>query len=305
MSIIQTEVPEKSEMKNDRGKIIKGIGGFYYVKTENSIVECRARGKFRKDSILPYVGDNVQISVNEDNTGYVVSIDERKNSFIRPPIANIDKLLIVASLSDPEPDTLFIDKMLVCAEANNVKAAICFNKSDLSDDREKYVDIYKSAGYDVFLTSALSGSGTEDLRVFMKSCTLAVCGFSGVGKSTLLNSLTGLSNFATGEISRKLNRGKHTTRHVELVEYEKDSYIADTPGFSMLELPAGMTSEILIDYFPDLKVHTGECKFSDCGHTSDKFCSVYDALVEGKISESRYENYKYLYNEISNRKNYR
>ena len=292
-------------MKNDRGKIIKGIGGFYYVKTETSIVECRARGKFRKDSVLPYVGDNVHISVNEDNTGYVVSIEERKNCFVRPPIANIDKLLIVAALSDPEPDTLFIDKMLVCAEANNVKAALCFNKSDLSDDGDKYINIYKSAGYDVFLTSAISGKGTDDVLRFMKSCTLAVCGFSGVGKSTLLNSLTGLSSFETGEISRKLNRGKHTTRHVELVEYEKDSYIADTPGFSMLELPSDMKADKLIDYFPDLKSHSFDCKFSDCTHISGKFCSVYEAFTEGKVSESRYENYKYLYNEISNRKNYR
>ncbi len=292
-------------MKNDRGKIVKGIGGFYYVKTETSMVECRARGKFRKDSVMPYVGDNVQISVNDDNTGYVVSIEERKNCFVRPPIANIDKLLIVASLSDPEPDTLFIDKMLVCAESNNVKAAVCFNKSDLSDNAQKYMDIYKSAGYEVFLTSAMSGIGTDEVHEFMKSCTLAVCGFSGVGKSTLLNSLTGMSGFETGEISRKLNRGKHTTRHVELVEYEKGSYIADTPGFSMLELPSDMTSDMLIEYFPDLKVHSGDCKFSDCTHTSDKFCSVYDALKDGKISESRYGNYKYLYGEISNRKNYR
>ncbi len=292
-------------MKNDKGKIIKGIGGFYYVKTETSVVECRARGKFRKDSVMPYVGDNVQISVNDDNTGYVVSIDERKNCFIRPPIANIDKLLIVASLSDPEPDTLFIDKMLVCAEANNVEAALCFNKSDLSGNEKKYTDIYNFAGYEVFLTSAINGKGTEKVYDFMKDCTLAVCGFSGVGKSTLLNSLTGLSSFVTGEISQKLNRGKHTTRHVELVEYEKDSYIADTPGFSMLELPAELTSDMLIEYFPDLKKHSGDCKFSDCSHTSGKFCSVYDALLKGEISESRYENYKYLYNEIQNRKNYR
>ena len=129
-------------MKNDKGKIVKGIGGFYYVKTETSTVECRARGKFRKDSVMPYVGDNVQISVNDDNTGYVVSIEERKNCFVRPPIANIDKLLIVASLSDPEPDTLFIDKMLVCAEANNVKAAVCFNKSDLSGPSSSNPSLY-------------------------------------------------------------------------------------------------------------------------------------------------------------------
>lgn len=292
-------------MKYDSGKIIKGIGGFYYVKTDKGVIECRARGKFRKDSVMPYVGDNVKISIDSDTSGYVVSIEERKNCFVRPPIANIDKLLIVSSLSDPEPDTLFIDKLLVCAKMNGVEVALCFNKSDLSDKGSFYANLYKNAGYDVFLTCAKDDIGTDKVRSFMKSSTCAVCGFSGVGKSTLLNSLIGYNSFETGEISQKLSRGKHTTRHVELVEFEKDSYIADTPGFSMLELSSNLIAENLIDSFPDLKAHSYECRFSDCTHTSDKFCSVYDALKEGKIAESRYNNYKYLYNDITSKKTYR
>lgn len=273
------------------GKIVKGIGGFYYVKTIDGIIECRARGKFRKDFLMPYVGDNVEIS-----QGYVLNITPRKNLFIRPPIANIDKLIIVAASDNPKPDFLYVDKMLVTAEANKVEAAVCFNKSDLTDECVEYAKIYSLAGYKVFITSVKENIGIEELKSYMKGSVTALCGFSGVGKSSLINAVTDNYLFEVGEISSKLNRGKHTTRHVELVEYDDNSYFADTPGFSMLSLADNINSDDLIDYFPDLKEYSHECKFSDCRHISSKFCSVYDAVAEGKVSRSRYDNYVSLYN---------
>lgn len=276
---------------NKTGKIIKGIGGFYYVKTDSEVIECRARGKFRKDSLMPYVGDDVEIS-----DGYVLSINPRKNVFIRPPIANIDKLIIVAASADPKPDFLYIDKMLVTAEANNVEAAVCFNKSDLTDECSEYAKIYSDSGYKVFITSVKENLGIQELRSYMKGSVTALCGFSGVGKSSLINAITDNNLFEVGEISSKLNRGKHTTRHVELVQYDDNSYFADTPGFSMLSLGENIDSDNLINYFPDLAKYSYECKFSDCKHISSKFCSVYDAVTDGFVSRSRYDNYVSLYN---------
>ena len=273
------------------GKIIKGIGGFYYVKTPDGIVETRARGKFRKDSLMPYVGDNVKVS-----DGFVMEIMPRKNMFVRPPIANIDKLIIVAASMNPAPDFLYIDKMLVTAAANNVETALCFNKCDLTSECEKFAEIYKNAGYKVFVTSTVDNLGIEQLKEYMKNSVTALCGFSGVGKSSLINAITQTYAFEVGEISSRLNRGKHTTRHVELVEYDDNSYFADTPGFSMLALSKDIEADKLIQYFPDLKRFSDNCKFADCSHISSKFCSVCDAVLRGDISASRYENYVTLYN---------
>ncbi len=293
-------------MNNENGKIIKGIGGFYYVKTSKGLIECRARGRFRKNDILPYVGDNVVISVEDDNkSGYVLEIKERKNRFIRPPIANVDKILIVAALRDPVPDFLFIDKLLISAEFNNVEAAICFNKSDLCDDIEEYKSIYEGAGYKVIITSATKNEGIESVREFMSGSVTAVCGFSGVGKSSLLNCVTRTENFAVGDISEKLSRGKHTTRHVELYEFDNNSYIADTPGFSMLALDEQIQTDDLINYFPDLKKHTDDCRFGDCTHINNRFCGVCNALENNLIKKSRYDNYCYLYNTISDNKEWK
>lgn len=282
------------------GRIIKGIGGFYYVKAGNEIIECRARGKFRKDMLMPYVGDFVEI-----DDGYVMKILPRKNKFIRPPITNIDKLIIVSAADNPKPDFLFIDKMIVTALSCGVDIALCFNKSDLNEDVHEYADIYSKSGFNVFVTSTKENSGIEELRDFMRGSVSVLCGFSGVGKSSLINLLIDNYRFEVGEVSLKLNRGKHTTRHVELVEYELDSFFADTPGFSMLTLPESIEASKLIECFPDLKKYSYDCRFSDCNHTSGKFCSVHDALSDGKIVRSRYENYVTLYNTLKDNKEWK
>jgi len=289
-------------MEIKEGKIIKGIGGFYYVETSDGIFECRARGKFRKDAIVPYVGDNVKISVEDVGSGYVTEIFERKNVFIRPPIANVDKLLIVSASANPSPDPLFIDKLLVIAEAAGVKSALCFNKADLNAPGIELADLYRRAGYDVFVTSVTNNYGIDDIKRFMENGITAVCGFSGVGKSSILNLITDSNDFQVGEISEKLSRGKHTTRHVELVKMAHGTYLADTPGFSMISIPEAISPSQLIDYFPDLREYTKLCKFGDCSHTSAKHCGVFDAVSQNKVSELRYENYKNLYNSLKDNK---
>ncbi|MBR2404115.1 MAG: ribosome small subunit-dependent GTPase A [Clostridia bacterium] len=288
-------------MKIKEGKILKGIGGFYYVDTSDGVFECRARGKFRKDSIIPYVGDNVRITVDADGSGYVTEIFDRKNAFVRPPIANVDKLLIVSASANPSPDTLFIDKMLVTAQAGGVTPALCFNKADLNDSVLELADLYSAAGYKVFVTSAIDNYGIDNIINFMGNSITALCGFSGVGKSSILNLITNSTNFQVGEISLKLSRGKHTTRHVELVKMAHGTYLADTPGFSMISIPNEIDPSHLIDYFPDLSKYAN-CKFGDCSHTSAKHCGVYEAVSRGMVSHQRYENYKTLYNSLKDNK---
>lgn len=292
----------KPIMKIKTGTIIKGIGGFYYVKCDDEIVECRARGNFRKKSILPYVGDVVSVNI-EESLGYVVEIHKRKNFFVRPPIANIDVLLIVSSVSDPAPDTVFIDKMIITALANNVLPVLCFNKADLKNDSDKIVESYKQSGFKVFVTSTVQKTGTEEVKNYITSSGVtAVCGFSGVGKSSLLNTIMNNQAFETGAISEKLNRGKHTTRHVELIELCDGAYIADTPGFSSVSLSESLDCDELINFYPDFSDYTDGCKYRDCNHTTDKFCGVCDAVNDEKIPRFRYENYKMLYNTLKNSK---
>lgn len=294
-------------MSIKKGKILKGIGGFYYVKTDVGIIECRARGVFRNKSVLPYVGDNVEIEVSDDGSGYVISIEERKNFFIRPPISNVDLLLIVVAMANPSPDLLFLDKMLIQADYSGVDTIICFNKSDLipPDTDCSYIDIYKNLGYKVFVTSTLTGEGINNLKEAIRGKVISVSGFSGVGKSSLLNSILGSSGLEVGEISKKLSRGKHTTREVSLIEYTKDSYLADTPGFSSLSLPDSINKNNLKDYFIEFKSFEDNCKFGDCLHTSDKFCGVCEAVKLGRISQARYNNYINLYEIIKDKKEWK
>ena len=293
-------------MSIKNGKILKGIGGFYYVKTETDLIECRARGLFRNKSVMPYVGDNVEIEISQDGSGYIKSIEKRKNFFIRPPIANVDLLLIIVAVANPSPDLLFLDKMLIQAKMAKADALICFNKSDLIEPNETdYIKTYTDLGYKVFITSTYTGEGIEDLKNAISGKVISVCGFSGVGKSSILNALLGKENQEVGEISKKLSRGKHTTREVSLIEYTKGSYLADTPGFSSLSLPNSVTKDNLKTCFCEFDKFEPNCRFSDCVHTSPKFCGVYDALEKGLISLSRYNNYINLYESLKDKKEWK
>lgn len=297
-------------MNTSTGKILKGIGGFYYVKSfeTGTVTECRARGSFRKSGIKPYVGDNVLFSFDEDSEkgGYIVKILPRKNYFIRPPISNIDKLIIISAAANPKPDYLYIDKLTVICRYNNVEPVICINKTDIAnnDELNSFIATYEKTGCKVFATSAKKGVGYEELKSYISDSVTAVSGFSGVGKSSLLNSVIGENRFEVGDISNKLRRGKHTTRHVELIECGNSIYLADTPGFSMLELPSDITAENLSQFFPEFERYSSDCKFSSCNHLSDKFCAVCSAVRDGEIPHTRYDNYKKLYNILKEKKDW-
>ena len=290
-----------------KGKIIKGIGGFYYIKPydNNCIIECKARGKFRNMSLVPIIGDIVDVELDADNTkGSIVKIYDRKNFFIRPSVSNIDTLIIVVACDNPKPDFAFIDKMLLIAYQKNVEAIICFNKTDLVDKGivDNYCRIYEDIGYKTVTTSNIEGVDFD--RVFkdiLIGKTTVFTGFSGVGKSTLLNGITGCDNMEPGEVSKKLGRGKHTTRHVELMEYKDMGYVVDTPGFSTLDLPDIQAND-LKDGFVEFEQYSHNCKFADCVHTSSKFCSVCDAVNDGRINRQRYDNYINFYNILKDKK---
>lgn len=290
-----------------KGKIIKGIGGFYYIKPCDcdDIIECKARGKFRNMSLVPIIGDVVDVELGtEQNKGSITKIYDRKNSFIRPSVANIDTLIIVVSCDNPKPDFAFIDKMLAIAYQKDVEAIICFNKTDLADEATvaSYCKIYEDIGYKTITTSNIHGVDFEKVfKDILKGKTTVFTGFSGVGKSTLLNGITGSENMQTGEVSKKLGRGKHTTRHVELMEYKGIGYVVDTPGFSTLDLPDVDMSQ-LKSCFVEFDKYSDNCKFADCVHTSDRFCGVSDAVSKGLINKQRYDNYINFYNILKDKK---
>ena len=286
-----------------KGIILKGIGGFYYVSVNNDIIECRARGKFRNKNESPSVGDKVEITVTDEGKGSIDKIYDRKNHFIRPPVSNIDSMIVVSSVKNPAPDLVFIDKMLIIAAMNNVDVTLCFNKFDLDDGSvNELVQLYRNAGYMAVTTSTVENVGIDVIRTMLKDKITAFTGFSGVGKSSLLNSVLNNEVMQTGEVSLKLKRGKHTTRHVELIEYG-GGYVVDTPGFSMLELPSEITADNLRQYFPEFADYEPDCKFRGCNHTGNsKVCAVCEAVEAGKIAASRYENYKYFLKNVTSRK---
>ncbi len=292
-------------MSTHAGKILKGIGGFYYVKTDAGLIECRARGLFRNKAVVPYVGDNVTIEISDDGSGYITEIHKRINFFIRPPVANVDLLLIVIAMANPSPDLMFLDKMLIQAKAADVESIIIFNKCDLAADDNSYADIYTKLGYRVYTTSTYTGQGIDELRKAIDGKVISLCGFSGVGKSSMMNTLLGTDGLEVGEISKKLSRGKHTTREVSLVEYRDGSYLADTPGFSSLALPDHITKNDLKNYFTEFDIYSADCRFSDCVHTASKFCGVCKALENGEISPSRYNNYLSLYELLKEKKEWK
>lgn len=287
------------------GKIIKGIAGFYYVYIENKgIYECKAKGVFRNKSIKPLVGDNVQIDIidEEQKKGNITKVCERKNELIRPAVANIDQAMIIFALKKPDPNLNLLDKFLVMMEFQNIETIICFNKMDIADTAfmDELKSIYRNAGYKIIFASATEEAGIEKARELMKGKSTVLAGPSGVGKSSMLNALTKDYTMETGNISEKIGRGKHTTRHSEIFYLEDGTYVFDTPGFSSLFVP-GMTKETLEDCFSEFVPYTGKCRFVGCAHISEPDCAVKEALEKGFIDKNRYENYKLMYNELKER----
>ena len=279
------------------GVIVKGIGGFYYISHDGQITECHARGKFRKADISPIVGDKVTIQINEDNTGSIVKIHERKNFLIRPGVANLDTIVIVSAAKSPMPDFFLIDKLLVSAESKGIEAVLCLNKTDLvgENDVRHFCDVYEKAGYKVIAASAKTGEGADEIQGIIKGKTVAFAGLSGVGKSSLIKHITGL-DLQTGGVS-KIERGKHTTRHVELFPFG-DGFVFDTPGFSRLETDELYATD-LWQYFPEIRRLEGQCRFRTCSHRSEIGCVVSQAAQNGTIAQSRYESYKTLFNTLN------
>ncbi len=282
------------------GTIIKGIGGFYYVKTVEGLIECRARGRFRKEGESPMVGDLVQISRTAENPekGSVDEILPRKNSFIRPPVANIDQLVVTISVKNPESSLLMADQLTVTAEAAGVIPVICINKKDLDEDRAEMLrKVYETTGYTVIMTSAKDNTGLEALKAVLKDKITALAGNSGVGKSSLLNRLSAEFSLETGSVSDKTRRGRHTTRHTELLELPFGGYVFDTPGFSSYA-SEGITVAELEKFFPEIARVEEPCRFVGCAHIAEPGCAVKEALKTGKIAPERYESYQALYQEL-------
>ncbi len=288
------------------GIIIKGIGGFYYVKVNNSVLECRARGIFRKKNIKPLVGDKVKVEIiDEKKTGYIYEICSRKNELFRPPVSNVDHVVIVFSISNPNPNLWLIDRFLLLAEYQNIEITICINKIDLYKDKksEQISNIYRKIGYRVIKTSCIQKKGIEDLKAVLKGKISVIAGPSGVGKSSLLNCIQANLKLKTGEISKKTNRGKHTTRSTELLELNNGGWVVDTPGFSSLNIDF-ITNDELDKYFIDIKKYKEQCKFANCKHINEPKCGVKEACKKGNIDENRYNNYVNFFNEIIQKRRY-
>lgn len=288
------------------GKIIKGIGGFYYVVCENGVTyECKAKGVFRNRKIKPLVGDNVEIEIldAEKNLGNIEDILPRFNWLNRPAVANVDQTVIIFAVSAPAPNFNLLDRFLINMEQHEVPTIICFNKIDLEGFRqsEDICRSYTKSGYEVLFISAESGYGINTLEAVIKGKTTVFAGPSGVGKSSTLNSLFPDANVQTGGLSEKIQRGKHTTRHSELMFVDDDTYIMYTPGFSSL-YTEGIEAEDLKLYFPEIAAYTGTCKFNMCNHISEPGCLVKEAVGDGRISKMRYDDYVMIYNELKEKR---
>lgn len=291
-----------------QGKIVKGIAGFYYVHVvESGVYECKAKGVFRKEKIKPLVGDNVEIEVlNEDpKEGNIIKILPRKNELIRPAVANIDQALVVFAVAKPDPHFNLLDRFLVMMETKNLPVVLCFNKSDIADEAliEKLRKVYEPTGYSLIFTSAREDDHIDQVREALKGKTTAIAGPSGVGKSSLINLIQPKANMETGDISRKIERGKHTTRHSELFPIDGKSYIMDTPGFSSLYVN-DFEKEELKYYFPEFAEYEGKCRFNGCDHVHEPGCAVKEAVEEKKIHEIRYQDYIEMYEELKNKRRY-
>lgn len=291
-----------------QGKIVKGIAGFYYVHVPGiGIYECKAKGIFRKDKKKPLVGDDVTIEAisQEEKTGNVTEILPRKNVLIRPAVANIDQALVIFAIARPKPNLNLLDRFLIAMKHQGVSAVICFNKQDISDENERRIllEAYEKSGNQILFASAYTQEGIEQIRTLLHGKTTAVAGPSGVGKSSIINILQPKAGMETGSISKKIDRGRHTTRHSELIALEDGTYIMDTPGFSSLYLQ-DLEKEDLKNYFAEFDLYEKECRFQGCMHIHEPDCGVKKALEEGKISPIRYENYVELFQELREKRRY-
>lgn len=292
-----------------KGKIIKGIAGFYYVHDgRERVYACKAKGIFRKKGIRPVVGDDVEFTILDeaDKEGNIDQILPRRNLLVRPASANVDQALVVFAIAQPDPNLNLLDRFLVMMEVNRIPVTVCFNKTDLAgeEERRRYARIYEDAGYQVVFASTYEGEGMETVKNLLLGKTTILAGPSGVGKSSLTNFVQPEAGMETGSISEKIKRGRHTTRHAELFCVEENSYLMDTPGFSSMyleELEAGDLKE----YFPEFESFGDGCRFgADCVHIGEPVCGVKTAVEQGRIAASRYENYRLLYQELKERKKY-
>ena len=283
------------------GILVKAIAGFYYVEAGGRIYSCKARGIFRKQGCEPLVGDTVRITAETEGEldGRVEEILPRRNRLVRPPLANVTRLFIVSAYSNPAPNSLVIDKLIAIAENKGIEPLLIFNKNDQGDFSD-WEEIYKAAGFEVFSVSCLTGDGIEAVRAALGEGISVFSGNSGVGKSSLLNRLFDGLALATGEVSEKLGRGRHTTRHVDLFRMENGGYVADTPGFTSLDLEKSevVCKEDLPFAFREFAPYLGRCRFTSCAHVGEKGCAVADAVGRGEIPASRYESYRRMYEEV-------
>ncbi len=290
------------------GKIIKGIGGFYYVHDGmDTVYECRAKGIFRNQKIKPMVGDRVTVQVldQEEKEGSLIGIQPRRNQLIRPMVANVDQALVLFACASPEPNLDLLDRLLISMERQDVPCVICFGKSDLAEEAQEAAleKIYENSGCPVLMVSTYEGRGVGQIRELLRGKTTVMAGPSGVGKSSLLNQIVPGAGMETGAVSRKIQRGRHTTRHSQLFYVEENTYIMDTPGFSSLEL-TGMDCDALRDYFPEFTPWEGKCRFQGCAHIHEPDCAVKAAVERGEISRQRHASYCFLYSELKSVKKY-
>ena len=288
-------------MAQVEGKIIKGIAGFYYVDaTDGNLYECKAKGVFRKEKIKPIIGDDVVIDIIDENdfSGNIVDVKPRRNKLIRPEVANIDTALLVCALKNPDPNFLMLDKLLLHFKKQNIPVIMCFNKEDIADDEliNQALKTYENSGAKVVITSADKNQGIDELKGLLKGKITTIAGPSGVGKSSIINLLQSNVKMETGIISKKLNRGKHTTRHSEIIKIDKDTFIIDTPGFTSIDV-FDIEYDELSGFYDEFSEYE-QCYFTPCSHTHEPKCGVKDAVEDGLISEIRYNNYKKIYEEL-------